>query len=584
MTLEPLARHRALTTPAVGADRVAAVGELADRLGTVAVSLQVTGCDLDAAWSGLAADAARRSRARRTAEVAALVADADATMLLLAAAAEAQHRARLDADRVLALWWATAAVWPAWAPVAVVAGRWACAALAGVGDELRRELDRVARELDGVFPGREDGDPAGELVLRVVDDRGPAPVAVPPAGTSPAAVAAWWARVGPLELSALDDATLDRLADRPGLPPAVLDEVNRRRLDRDARGAGTVGARARAVRATLDEATRDALDPPTGPVLLLAYSPDGPGRVAVGFGDPSLADTVAVTVPGTSNAPGSPGLTDQAVALRRRLDEDAPGTSSATVTWLGYDAPDSLTDPDVTSPAGARAGAPRLVADVAGWAAAADAAGTDGQRVTALGHSYGSTVVGLAAAQGLAVDDVVLVGSPGAGVASAADLGVGDGHVWVGATEHDPVVEASGGRWFSPSGSATGVYDPGFGARRFATPSDAGIGSAHSGYYAPGSGSLANLSAITRGEPGEVTGAGLLDSAAAGRAAAVVDLLTDPTRGQLAVGSALLHGDPAGAVTTALGALTDTASDVVDAGVGEIGRRAVTLGTLLGLR
>ncbi|GAB2916915.1 hypothetical protein GCM10027047_13540 [Rhodococcus aerolatus] len=582
MTLEPLLRHRALTTPAVGVERLAAADGLGDRLAGVAATLQDTGRDLGAAWSGLAADAAGRARARRAAEVSALTDDAGALVLLLAAVLEAQHRARVDADRVLAVWWATAVVWPAWAPVAVVAGRWACSALERVGDTLRRDLERVARELDGLFPGRVGGDQAGLLVPRVVDDRGLAAVVVPPAGTSPAAVAAWWARVGPLDLSTLDAGALDALAQRPGLPPAVLDAVNRRRLDRDTRLAGTVGDRARAVWATLDEAMAAAADPPLGPVLLLGYSPDGPGRVAVSFGDPSVADTVAVTVPGTSNAPGSPGLTDQAVALRRALDADAPGTRSATVTWLGYDAPDSLTDPDVTSPAGARDGAPRLVADVAGWAAAADAAGVTGQRVTALGHSYGSTVVGLAAAQGLAVDDVVLVGSPGAGVASADGLGVAPGHVWVGATEHDPVVEASGGRWFSPAGPGTGVYDPGFGARRFATPSEAGLTSAHSGYYAPGSPSLANLSAITRGAPAEVTGPGLLDSpAAADPRAALLDLLTDPARGRV---SALLDGDPAGAVTGAAGALAGTLADVLDAGVGEVGRGAVALGTALGLR
>jgi hypothetical protein len=407
---------------------------------------------------------------------------------------------------------------------------------------------------------------------------------VPPAGTSPAAVAAWWARVGPLDVARLDDATLDALAARPGLPPTVLDAVNRRRLDRDAARGGSVGDRARAVRRTLDEATRAAATPPTGPVLLLGLGTDGPGAVAVSFGDPSRAEQVAVTVPGTSNAPGSAGLTDQAVALRRRLDADDPATTHATVTWLGYDAPDSLADPAVTSPAQATAGAPRLVADVAGWRAAADAAGRDGQRVTAIGHSYGSTVVGLAAAQGLAVDDVVLVGSPGAGVASAGDLSPGRGHVWVGATEHDPVVAATGGRWFTSDGSWTGAYDPAFGARAFGTADDAGAGDAHSDYYAPGSESLANLSAITRGALGDVTAPGPLDAAGGtGGPGPVVDLLTDQVRGQVAVAAELLRGDVAGAGDAAARALGETGSDAVDVLLGGLGAQVGALGTVLGL-
>ena len=48
-----------------------------------------------------------------------------------------------------------------------------------------------------------------------------------------------------------------------------------------------------------------------------------------------------------------------------------------------------------------------------------------------LGHSYGSLVVGEAAAEpGFAADGVVFVGSPGVGVDRAADLHVPAGHVW----------------------------------------------------------------------------------------------------------------------------------------------------------
>ncbi|WP_281491852.1 alpha/beta hydrolase [Buchananella hordeovulneris] len=53
--------------------------------------------------------------------------------------------------------------------------------------------------------------------------------------------------------------------------------------------------------------------------------------------------------------------------------------------------------------------------------------------MTALGHSYGSTTTGMAAARvrpGV-VDDLVLFGSPGAGARDARDFNVPDGHAWV---------------------------------------------------------------------------------------------------------------------------------------------------------
>src|SRR5205823_1739984 len=57
---------------------------------------------------------------------------------------------------------------------------------------------------------------------------------------------------------------------------------------------------------------------------------------------------------------------------------------------------------------------------------------------TVVGLSYGTTVVGLTGhAYGLDADDIVLLGSPGTGVAHAADLGLDPGHVWASTAAHD---------------------------------------------------------------------------------------------------------------------------------------------------
>ncbi|WP_084542666.1 alpha/beta hydrolase [Buchananella hordeovulneris] len=53
--------------------------------------------------------------------------------------------------------------------------------------------------------------------------------------------------------------------------------------------------------------------------------------------------------------------------------------------------------------------------------------------LTALGHSYGSTTTGMAAdrVRPGVIDDVLLFGSPGAGVRDDRDFNVSDGHAWV---------------------------------------------------------------------------------------------------------------------------------------------------------
>ena len=110
---------------------------------------------------------------------------------------------------------------------------------------------------------------------------------------------------------------------------------------------------------------------------------------------------------------------------------------------------------------------------------------------TVIGHSYGSLVTGMAESQqGLAVDETVLVGSPGVGVDSAGDLG--DGHVWVGLARFDLVGYSE---WHGPN-----PHDRAFGATRFHT----GDISGHSSYFNEGSESLRNIGLIAAGYLDEV--------------------------------------------------------------------------------
>ncbi|MFI9123978.1 alpha/beta hydrolase [Streptomyces bikiniensis] len=126
---------------------------------------------------------------------------------------------------------------------------------------------------------------------------------------------------------------------------------------------------------------------------------------------------------------------------------------------------------------------------------------TDPHR-TAIGHSYGTTLIGSAARQGeLNADDVILAGSPGVQVAKAEDLDVPEGHVWNQEADGDPVPDIGrfghggtdwDGPWTIPS-------DERFGAHQMATD-----GSGHSDYWNENSKSLKNQALVVAGKPGDV--------------------------------------------------------------------------------
>ncbi|WP_318213705.1 alpha/beta hydrolase [Streptomyces sp. SCL15-6] len=231
---------------------------------------------------------------------------------------------------------------------------------------------------------------------------------------------------------------------------------------------------------------------------LLAFDGRGAGLATEVFGDLAHADRVAVLVPGSDTGLDTYGrFRAAALALHRQLLAQVPdGTRTAVVAWLGYRTPGTVST-TVATTGRADEAAPRLRGLVD------DLRGVTGPhaRVALLCHSYGSVVCARAAA-GLDVADIALVGSPGTGADSAADLrtsariwaarGTGD---WV---EHVP--HLSTGLFGTTLGFGTDPLSPAFGARVF----DAGDGG-HSDYFDAGSRSLTNLARIALGETTEVT-------------------------------------------------------------------------------
>jgi pimeloyl-ACP methyl ester carboxylesterase len=279
-----------------------------------------------------------------------------------------------------------------------------------------------------------------------------------------------------------------------------------------------------------------AIDPLSGAPVggqLYIFEPrafDGDGRVAIALGNLDAADHIAVMVPGLgSTVAAMSGESAQNVYDEARSASDS-GDSVAVLHWMGYDSPPmefSIDLLDVANRDLAEAGADLLADDIEALRDQRPDA-----HVTVIGHSYGSTTVAIAAdLEALEADDVVLVGSPGAGYAdNARDLSTGNEHTWVGAHAHDPVTYLSDNdldlrtvvthlddliRYAMPIGPIVGPWipkietlgaDPAedrFAARRFEAQAPLGS-SPHSSYYDEQSESLYNMSAIVVGEYDEV--------------------------------------------------------------------------------
>ncbi|MFJ4875517.1 alpha/beta hydrolase [Streptomyces sp. NPDC088745] len=231
---------------------------------------------------------------------------------------------------------------------------------------------------------------------------------------------------------------------------------------------------------------------------VLAFDPDGGGRVAEVFGNLERAERISVVVPGVDTNVvnfertflrySSPvGMASSLYDEERRAD---PDKKVAVIAWADYTAPAGL-GMDAMVGAPAEAGARRLVA-LAGV--------LPGRAPVALFcHSYGSVVCGLAA-RGLPerVTDIAVSGSPGMRADTAADLG-SEARVWAMRDADDwiadvPHLELGG------LGHGSDPVSPEFGARVLSARTAVG----HTGYFVPGTDSIGNFARIGVGAYAEV--------------------------------------------------------------------------------
>ncbi|MDI6098508.1 alpha/beta hydrolase [Actinoplanes sp. NEAU-A12] len=372
---------------------------------------------------------------------------------------------------------------------------------AGEHDAIRS----VGAELGSALTVAAEADASAAARLGALADVPPAPVVTsfPACTATPAEVRRWWEQWTPAERDWLLATEPAALAGADGIPVADRDVANRlllddHRLELDRmRAVGADPDRIRDLLEGLDRLTA-RLDDETGPrAYLVGLGLDGEGRAVVALGDPDRAAHVLTHVPGmTSDLKSLGGELSRAERVAARAGELGPGGSTSAVLWLDYDAPDFVHE--AASARQARDGAPELTRFQEALRATHDG---EPAHQTVLGHSYGSLVVGRAAAAGgLPADDVVFVGSPGVGVDSASQLRIPADRVWSTTSITDPIrlaarpdpglPDRSRDLWFGRDPS-----EPGFGARVFRSQLDAG----HLGYWDAGKPALDALARITLG-------------------------------------------------------------------------------------
>ncbi|MFI6205628.1 alpha/beta hydrolase [Streptomyces sp. NPDC051041] len=279
-----------------------------------------------------------------------------------------------------------------------------------------------------------------------------------PLDKSPADRKEWWDSLSDEERDEYKRAFPEIIGNLDGIPSVVRDEVNRENLEiligklsgeESEKSKDQLGA-LKSIQQQLQENSSNLLvDPKEPPMYLLGIGDQGLGRAIVAFGNPDISKNVAAYVPGLGTALDT-GFAENDV---KRAYDTAVGAreknpSSASIVWLGYDAPQLsaprnfstlVSDTDVMFAHDAERGASAYNSFMGGLAATNE---HEDLHLVAIGHSYGSRLVGAATQEPGGIpgaDDVILLGSPGVGVDKAEALGVGRDHVFVGAAENDPV-------------------------------------------------------------------------------------------------------------------------------------------------
>ncbi|MFE7614234.1 alpha/beta hydrolase [Streptomyces sp. NPDC057496] len=275
-----------------------------------------------------------------------------------------------------------------------------------------------------------------------------------PFDESPADRKKWWDHLTEEKREEYIAAFPGVIGNLDGIPALARDQANRENIQLlIAQLEGQQDTKSQNMAEGLKEIQRKLLhqDPKAPPMYLLGIGAEGNGRAVVAYGNPDTARNVSAYVPGLGtslDADFAGGDLKRASDIA--IDAQSFDASSASIAWLGYDAPQigfdsnlpqNIRNLDVMGTEKASAGATSYNEFMAGISATNDHADP---HITAIGHSYGSFTVGQAAQRDGGIpgaDDIVLVGSPGTGASHAQELNVDKDHVFVGAADNDLVTK-----------------------------------------------------------------------------------------------------------------------------------------------
>ncbi len=245
--------------------------------------------------------------------------------------------------------------------------------------------------------------------------------------------------------------------------------------------------------------------------FLLGVDGHGLGTSILAKGNPDTAKNIATFVPGTgSNLAGISGGKVRSDRMFQAATRAGSGETSV-ITWQGYHAPQNI--PQAASTSYADNG--KAAFDNFQQGLRATHQGPPSHDV-AIGHSYGTTLIGHAARDGnVASNDLVFVASPGVGVDSASQLHVAPDHVYATEATND-IIHATnptipGTRLPRPADIAMLGPDPTnptFGGQTFDSAPGApgpwytgGLNAeVHSQYWDPKNPSLINMADIIAGK------------------------------------------------------------------------------------
>jgi Alpha/beta hydrolase len=396
---------------------------------------------------------------------------------------------------------------------------------------LRDEMDRILAQAQVVDDELAEALRRAAFPAKYPDAHGNMSRLNPPPNGTPAEINDWWLGLSEEERNELVETRPEWVGATDGIPAEYRDTANRQVLDSQRADLQAqlddLNARVRAnpldvvelrdeinsLKAKLnglDDIQNRLEDPGPGkPDAYLLGIDSANGQAIIAMGNPDTATNVATFVPGTGSGLDSiNGDMSRADSMTRAADK-AGSPSTAVITWAGYAAPQDLGQAAET--AYAEDAKRDLDQFQDGLRATHEGARSHN---TVIGHSYGSTVIGHAAAsEGLDVDEAVFVGSPGVGVDDAADLNLPPEHVHATVAEHD-VIQASNIPFEIIPGIDTDVHGPDptgrdFGANVF--ESDPGTkgpdikgglsNEAHSQYWDDRNKALVNMGRIIAGKP-----------------------------------------------------------------------------------